>query len=327
MKGKFKNPLIHVAAALRRERLRGKVAGLVEWKRLPESDRGCTAIIGVCSKLPDVLLANLRFLNASKWPELKRVIAVVDCLPAPSWEKLAEEVTARFPDLNLEFLYYAPEQFAFAESVKLPYVYAWLSWCIALKHTRTSHVFFHDYDALLLDGSLGERYSNFVNSRSKVQGISWYQYNGVEIEDHVATTFEAFMDTAWLRSSPSVELFNKLRVIRGRSVDFDITLNLQYTTLCEGERTIMPMSLEQLVHPSQMIHQYTMFRRSPAAALPCFSIPMIPFFSWLAGCRDSLARATQVLRSGDRENLDLLGDGTRVNLPQLTIRQVTRLLK
>jgi hypothetical protein len=327
MEGKHEKWIVHALATLSRERLRSKVARLVDWEPLVAPDRGCTAIIGACSKLPDILMANLRCLWASRWPELRRVVVVVDCAEGVFPPEIERDIKSAFPELNAMFLYYSAEQTAFVESLRLPFIYSWLSWCIALKHTRTSHVLFHDYDALVLGPKLGERYRSFVASEAKVQGIRWYQSNGIESEDHLATTFEAFMDTAWLRSSQPVALFNKLRVVRGRSIDFDTTLDLQHRLLGPSQRTIMPMTPDELVHPTQMIHQYTMFRRSPAAALPCFSIPMIPFFRDLGGCTEAIEHATQALELMEREELDLLGDGTRINLSALDVAQVDWLLK
>ena len=112
---------------------------------------------------------------------------------------------------------------------------------------------FHDYDALVFGHALAERYNTFVTSGAKVQGVSWYQGNGIETKDHLATTFEAFMDTTWLRSSKPLALFNKVRSVQGRSIDFDTTLDLQHRTLVLSERAIVPMCLPELVHPSQMI--------------------------------------------------------------------------
>lgn len=326
MKGKYKNRLVHGLATLHREWLRRRVARLIDWEPLVEAESGCTAIMGVCSNLPDVLLPNLRLLYASKWPELKRVVLVLDCEKGLLWEKMADEVKFVFPDLEIKFLHYSASQAAFAELKKLPSIYAWLSWCIALKHTNTAHVLFHDYDALLLRPTLGERYRSYVASGAKVQGVAWYQNNGVEAEDRLVTTFEAFMDTVWLRSSHPVAAFNKLRMVDGRSIDFDITLDLQ-RLLSSEQRTMTPMKSEELVHPSQMIHQYTMFRRCPAGALPCFAIPMIPFFGYLSGRSEALEHAIQELIVGRRQDLNLLGDGTRINLSRLDVAHVDWSLK
>lgn len=327
MKGKHKNFVVHALAALNREHLRSKVATLIDWEPLVNPQSGCTAIIGACSKLPDVLMANLRCLQTSKWPELKRTVVVVDCVENAFPTRVEQDVTAAFPELKAKFLFYSAKQSSFAEAHQLPYIYSWLSWCIALKHTSTAHVLFHDYDALVFGSALCDRYKSFVTSAALVQGISWYAGNGIEKNDHLATTFEAFMDVAWLRSSKPIALFNKVRIVKGRSIDFDTTLDLQQRQLSSKQRTIVPMKHDELIHPSQMIHQYTMFRRSPGATLPCYSIPQIPFFCYLSGRKEALDHATRELQLRKREGVDLLGDGTRINLSMLNVAQVDWALK
>jgi hypothetical protein len=327
MRGKYKNWLVHQVAVFRRERLRARPSNLIRWEPLREPEQGCTAIIGMCSRLPDVLFANIRCLAKFRWPELKRVLIVVDCTEDSFQHRVQSQIIAEHPELNIQFLFYSPAQSAMAASCNLPYMYCWLSWCIGLKHTTTVHVLIHDYDALILGPALEERYRTFAASPAKVQGITWYHSNGVDVEDRLATTFEAFMDAQWLRDSAPISLFNKLRAIGGRSIDFDITLDLQHRQLTAEQRTIVPMSQNDLVHPSQMIHQYTMFRRSPAATLPCFSIPMIPFFIYLSGRTEVIDHAIQALSAGAYHDLDLLNDGTRINLSKLDIPQVDWLLK
>ena len=77
------------------------------------------------------------------------------------------------------------------------------------------------------------------------------------------------------------------------------------------------MSEEALVHPSQMIHQYTMFRRSARKPLPCFSVAMIPFFNWLSGDRTALAFLDSKIAKRTETMVDLFGDGTQFNFTQL----------
>lgn len=326
MRGKHGNYLIHGLATLQRDWLRWKIAGSIKWDGLDAPEPGCTAIVGVCSRLPDVLAATMRCLNMSRWPELKRVVLAVDCTRDAFPTGIEARVKAAYPELQIDFLYYTPEQWGMTKKLELPFVYCWLSWCIALAQVRTQHVLIHDYDALVLGPTLASRYRKFVDSGAKAQGISWYKTNGVEEADHLATTFEAFFDVPWLRSFEPVQLFNKLRLVDGRSIDFDITLDLQ-RHLPESQRTAIPMDLDQLVHPSQMVHQYTMFHHSPGQALPCFSVPMIPFFAYLGGNHGMLEQAIGHLEAGNREDIDFLSDGTRFNFTQLTATQVDWILK
>ena len=326
MRGKYRNPLGYAAAWLVRERLRRRLEDLVDWTPLTEPRPGCTAVVGMCSRLPDVLAANLRCL-ASSWPDLPQVIVAVDAPGLADQSRIERGAAAVLGRIPVRFVYYAAAQAEVAERLKLPYVYSWLSWCLAIGQVQTEHILIHDYDALVLGDSLRQRYERFRASRAVVQGISWYASNGLVVDDRLATTFEQFVCSRWLRSLAPIELFNKVRRLQGRTVDLDTTLDAQDRLLSPAQREIQPMDLEQLVHPSQMIHQYTMFRRRPAADLPCFSMPMIPFFSLLGGDEDAVPRAVRALGSQPPADVRLFGDDTRINLSRLTVAQVDWALK
>ena len=170
MQGKYRNIAVHCAAWLFREFTRARLTRLVRWSPLTDPEIGCTAVIGMCSRLPNALDANLRCLYAARWPELRSVVIAIDATRA------------------------------------------------------------------------------------------------------------------------------KIGIKDGRSLDYDTTLYVQDRWLTPEQRTCVPMSLEGLVHPSQMIHQYTMFRKYPGRPLPSFSMPMLPFFSCLAGNAHALGRAAASLR-------------------------------
>ena len=213
------------------------------------------------------------------------------------------------------------------EQLRLPYVYSWLSWSIALGHTRTRVALLHDYDALVLDRSLLARYREFVSAGAAIQGIRWYEGNGVKADDRLATTFEAFLDVGWLRSFQPIEMFNQIGVVKGVSRDYDTLLEIQHRHTPSARRAVVGMGEASLVHPSQMIHQYTMFRKQPGADLPSFSIPMIPFFAFLSGRLDALPAATARLRQARSRVLDFLGDGTLVSFARLDTGSVDWALK
>lgn len=327
MRGKHSNPFKFGVAWVYREWLRARIRGLVQWTPLAAPEPGCTAIIGMCSRLPDVMAANLRCLHQSRWPELTSIVIAVDTVRTAAHPQMESEARAICPELEIEFVYYSAAQSAAANKVQLPFVYSWLSWCLALRQVTTRNVLIHDYDALILGPTLAERYSEFVVSGAAVQGISWYDGNGVLPDDRLATTFETFVDAAWVRSLSPISLFNKMRVKKGRSIDFDTSLDVQDRLLPLAKRTIVPMNEDEIVHPSQMIHQYTMFRRLPGRPMPCFSMPMIPFFAYLSGKKNAMAYATEALARQHRHNVDIVGDGTQFNFEMLELAQVDWALK
>jgi hypothetical protein len=320
MQGKHSSILKHAAAWLYRERVRRQLSPLVSWRPLTAPEPGCTAI------LPRVLGANLRCLIAARWPELRRIIIAVDAT-REAFPLDADELMSTYPGIEIDVVHYSTEQSRFAEDIKLPFVYSWMSWSIALAQVKTRDVLIHDYDALVFGETLSRRYAEFTSSGAAIQGVSWYAVNGLAAGDRLATTFEAFANAQWLRSLPPVSLFNKIGVKDGRSIDYDTTLHIQDRLLRPEQRTCMPMDLEELVHPSQMIHQYTMFRKFPGRPLPSFSMPMLPLFAALSGRPEAFDDAARSLRSAPRDAVDLANDGTPMNLHQLGVPQVDWTLK
>lgn len=307
---------------------RYQISKLVSWEPLPPLEEGCTAIIGMCSRLPYILGANLYCLNNSQWEDLKEVIITVDAEEGALPEGFEDEIVRRFPRLNVTFLYYNRQQAEFTAKISDPFIYSWLSWAICLNHVRTKTVLIHDYDALVLGrNALKKRYNAFLESGAKIQGIVWYKGNGFVAADQITTTFEAFIDPNWIRSFPPIMGYNKVGLFKGRKVDYDTYLDIIANHTPASHNTMIPMSEEELVHPSQMITQYMRFRNSPGKALSCFSVIMIPFFYFLSGQKNAIANATQALRLENPKRVNLLSDGVRINLAQLETEMVDFMLK
>jgi hypothetical protein len=318
MKGKYKNTFAFSAAYLSRKVIRFRIRNSVEWTPAAQLQDGLTVIIGMPYRLSGILKSNLRCLYRNRWRELERIIVSVDAAKGVLPDAMMENTKLEFPNVPIDFVFYDDVQSALARKLELPYVYSWLSWCVAIARVQTKHILIHDYDALIMDDILAKRYEKFVSSNALIQGISWYGSNGIDVSDQLATTFEAFVDTNWIRSFKPIMLFNQVSLHKGRSVDYDTLLEIQHRHTAGTSRKIEAMSEGSLVHPSQMIHQYTMFRRSPKQALPCFSIGMIPFFLWLSGDKAILETCTQRLLGEPSVSVDLLGDGTRINFTKLS---------
>lgn len=329
VQGKFRSWPVLAAHYLHREVVRFRLRNAVTWpSSAPPLADGCTAIIGMCHRLPGVMLSNLKCLRAASWPELQHIVVAVDgpagCVSDTLERQMLDLST---PELTIEIHYYSKEQAALATSLELPFVYSWMSWSIALAHCRTRYALVQDYDALVFGDTLRRRYEEMVRSGAAIQGIRWYQGNGIEPRDHLATTFEAFVDVAWLRAQPPLAAFHKVSFVDGASRDYDTMLHLQHVHTPAERRTTMAMPEESLVHPSQMIHQYTMFRRNPGAVQPCGSLPMIPLFEFLSGDAAAIGRAAGRLAGSSRKVYRFLGDDTDVNLTELKLAHVEWILK
>ena len=328
VQGKYNNLIHYVAAWTNRQILRRKLRRLITWPPKAPTAEGCTAIIGMCHRLPEVLLGNLRCLAAARWSGLREIIVVVDAAKGAIDSELERRSVELCDPLPIRFLYYSPKLAAVSEDLKLPYVFAWLSWSIGIAHSQTRHVLLHDYDALVLDRSLERRYQEFTSKSAFIQGIAWYKGNGIKQSDALATTFEAFVDAAQLiESTDPIDAFHQIGRIHDRTCDFDILLKIQHERVAPSKRLRSPMGPDALVHPAQMIHQYTMARKQPGQANHCYSLPMIPFFGWLSGQRNSLARAREAFDASTGRRVHLFGDLAAVNFAWLDRAHVDWLIK
>lgn len=328
MKGKYDSLVRFLGAVLVRQMTRRKVGKLVRWEhQRGQLHDGVTVVVGMCHRLPDVIQANMRCLVRNAWPDLKEIIVVVDAEKGSVDSELVETVKAIAAPIETRFMYYSAEQADVTEKLKLPYVFAWLSWSIGIANARYKYLFLHDYDALILDDHLGARFETFLQENLKVQGVSWYNTNGFLDSDGLSTTFETFVDLDWLLRFQPLDFFTRVGVHNGRTCDFDILLELQAKHLSPDQRSIVEPPGTSLVHPAQMIHQYTMSRKNPGVPDNCYSLPMIPFFGWLSGNCEELANAIGRIACGMRDSVDFFGDGVSANFSYLSVEQVDWALK
>jgi hypothetical protein len=266
-------------------------------------------------------------LSKLNWQDLKEVQITVDnvrgCLP----EGYESMIINKYHNLPIFFNYYSQEQHKFAEKMCLPYIYSWLSWCICMDNTKTQDILIHDYDAMVFGNNLQNRYRKFKEEKSIFQGIRHYTDNGFSKKDELVTTFESFVDLRWIKTLNPIEIFNKVGKIGDKYVDFDTFLYAQHAYMVKSKRTIGLMKEHELVHPTQMVHQYTMFRKKPSAKLPCYSIIMIPFFNFIGGNENAFILAKEALTKSTSLIVDLIGDGSCINLSLLRIDHIDFMLK
>ena len=195
---------------------------MVPWNAALAS--GVTVVVGMCHRLPDVTLANIKCLTKNDWPDLKEIIVVVDAEEGSVLSNLVDSVIAAADSIEVRFIYYSHRQAQVTERFKSSYVFAWLSWSIGVVSARYRYLLLHDYDALILDGYPQSRFAEFRNSRCKVQGVSWYNNNRLEEADRLSTTFEAFIDLEWLIQFKPVDFFTQVGFLNDRICDFYILL-------------------------------------------------------------------------------------------------------
>jgi hypothetical protein len=165
----------------------------------------------------------------------------------------------------------------------------------------------HDLDAMLVAPRFVEdRFERIRELGCEYLGVRNYDGNGVLREDGLVTTFELFLDVRHVvaRFRP-VDLFNHVTTHRGRSVDFDTFLHAQSVA---GTREVLPASLDDMVHPSQMICQYVLHlngdRRLPRETN---NLVFLPYFSSIGGSGGAMVRLTEEMRESDDGSVSLFG--------------------
>jgi hypothetical protein len=308
-----------------RSLIRTSIGWLVRWRRGGRLTSGCTVIIGMCSRLPDILPANLSCLRLARWADLKEVIIAVDCTRDQLPPSFTTKVCQEFKDLRVRFVFYSSMQSFVVEFLKLPYVYSWLSWSLAIREVKTKTFYIHDYDALLLGNVLKRRYQAFIDTGRIIQGVGWYWTNGIVTQDRLVSTFEAFVDTQWMRSKRPIDLFNKIGLLNGRRLDFDTLIFLQIRDTKPYQRGIVEMKEHELVHPAQMIHQYTVFRKFPGRPWNCAALLMIPCFYYLGGKQDAFSSACNQIAHRKGKTTALLNDNCLMNFELLELRHLNKM--
>ncbi len=299
MRGKYTNYLKYLAAKVRRTYLRMMIHSMINWHPMEHPDEGYTAIIGVASRLKEILKPNLHLLLRQDRAHLKEVILVFDTCRDQQLIELVADLRSARPDIVVRDFYYTKEQSRLADRLSLPYVYSWASWCIGLRECRTRYALLHDYDAFLLNPQICEdRYLAITQRQHEYVGIRFYSANGIETSDKLVTTFEMIFDADFVRKTfCPIDLFNQISILNGKSVDFDTTL---YAQTRAGASSILPIPEQDMVHPSQVIHQFTQFSTMPNYIPPAGNnLLMIPYLIGIGQSDDMLVSLAEQLVSGN----------------------------
>jgi hypothetical protein len=295
--GKYESRVKYSAVRLQRGVLRCMIRPLVKWQRMPQTREGYTVIIGCKSELHGILAANLDMLTAQDTYGLHEIIVVFD-RSRRTMARAAGELQSRFSMLPLRFEFYSRSQAMVASAINWAWVYAWLSWMIGVRATETRYAILHDLDAMLLRPDiLRERFEQIRAALCEYMGVGYYSGNGVVEEDRLVKTFELAFDAEYVRRRfRPIDLFNHVTIYNGRTVDFDTTLHAQSIA---GRKKVLPIDPEDMVHPSQLICQFTETRAGRQRDHPVSSLLLIPYFMYLGDENDAvLASVTgQLLRS------------------------------
>jgi len=347
MTGKYSNLLQFWFARFYRELHRMAVYWLLyAWKPVQKAEEGYTLIVGVIPSLIPVLYANLNFLQKQELNNLKRLILVFNCLRSQAESSIEQTLRQRYPNLPFHFVYYnLPQWMALNINNNFPWLHCWLSWSLGISETYTRHAMLHDVDALLITPDFIEsRYREIRNRGVQYLCSRYYDAaNGLRMEDKMLHTLELFFDAQFIKEVfRPADLLNRVYMLNGRNVDFDI---FHYAQFKNGTTSLMPFTENKdLIHPSQMVSQYVMLvNNNKKMPIRVNNILLLPYYYYLGGDSQlmenlieqmKLSGGKRVRLSGKYYNISVL-DKTHVEwmkqqisiLENLSVGQVRPLVK
>jgi len=306
LQGKYPSRTKYHAARAQRAVMRRLLAPLVKWPPLADPLDGYTIIIGAHGRLVPLLLANLRMLARQDLTHVDRIIVVFD-RPASQVDGDPESMSQQqVSELPLEFVYYSPRQHRTATTIGWAWILSWMSWSIGISQTRTRYAVLHDLDAMLLQPTIMRSRFEAISSRNhQYVGHRFYEGNGVLESDGLAATYELIFDAAYVREHFSpIDLFNHVTVRNGRSIDYDTFLWAEHQG---GTKSIAPIDEQHMVHPSQMICQFTELTRRNRQPHRQPNLPLLPYFYELGGDATLIQTHTQALSVKEATTVPLFG--------------------
>lgn len=286
--------------------------GLMAWGPMSAPARGYTIVIACMQSLSEVVIANLSALERCELGAASEIILVFDCEPQLIPETVRAAAVRLSRKAPTRILGYTPWQLRVARMIDWGWVYAWLSWCIGIGAATTRRVTLHDLDALVLNSEVFDRlHAHAERENLRFLGVGYYEGNGVTRAMRLPATFELSLDAAWLRATfRPFDLFNQLRIVDGRVIDFDTMLWVECQT---PARSILPIEQTAIVHPSQMICNYTdlMYGRMIVRERQ-HNLLMLPWFLHLGGNSELLRAVSEELATPEPNPVSMFGQQVRI---------------
>jgi hypothetical protein len=284
---------------------------LVRWRPLQQVEDGYSVVIACMSTLPEIAMANINLISRMNLPELKELILVFD-VPKSQFEQY-EQFQAAAQNLPIRFMWYTPIQSWIAKFWDWGWVYSWLSWTQAIATVKTRYVLIHDLDAMPISPDFFEDlYGIAKENQAFCQGIrSYVGNNGIRLEDGCVRTFEMVLDAQQMRQQfTPIEGFTKAGVIDNRVVIYDTFLKMQRLV---GNCQVEEVPESNFVHPSQLISQYTDWKRGRKTKSDKgnhSSLPLLPIYLYLGGNEATLTSILQILEAGRLDGVIPIEEGT-----------------
>jgi hypothetical protein len=307
LKGKYTNPIKYSLAKTQRAAMRLVLRRLAAWRPLENPEAGYTAIIGCNGQLAAMIGADLKMLSCQDRENLKNIVIVIDRPKSEITFPVEQSMRDKYPELPLQFAYYSPTQTRILNAIGWGWAYAWLSWSTGIALTKTRYALLQDFDAILINpDALEQRYGAIVERGDQYLGDRWYSGCGVELDDRLVMTPELMFDAVHVRNHHRpIDLFNHVTIHHGRTVDFDTFL---YAQSKAGKKSVLPIAEEDMVHPSQMICQFTHLMAGRGTLAPDRNnLLLVPYFMYVGGEQATLAQQHSLLRACDGKTVPFFG--------------------
>ena len=297
----------YCAKRLKRIPMELAIRKLASWNSDGGFSEGYSVAIACMHELSAVAIANLKLCSRMNHARLGELILVFNCpvdqIPAAVTQAVLEAPAS----MRIRLVGYDPVQQRVARRINWGWVYSWLSWSLAIGQSTSKALIIHDLDAMPLDPDFFEQvYDGWKVSRPQFCGIRRYRGNGIDERMNLVTTFELTLDAEYLRRNwRPFDLFNKLRLVDGRVIDFDTMLYVQWKS---PAREVRPIEESKLVHPAQLICQYTDLASGRANFQGRnHSLPMLAYFLYLGGDAGPMTSSQSGLDAEGSNSISMFG--------------------
>ncbi|PCI09670.1 hypothetical protein COB72_05935 [bacterium] len=294
---------------IKRIPMRTSLRNLVSWEGAQEngSEPGYTITIACMRSITNVVIANVQLLSRIDAANCKELVLVFDCEKEDLDPEVLEVLNGIDLPMDLVVQFYSSKQKRVAQAINWGWVFAWMSWSLAIGRCKTSHLILHDLDALALDPDFFEViYQRALETGKDFHAIRTYSGSGVGKEHGLGTTFELVLKPDAIRTKfKPLEAFNTLKIVDGKIIDFDTLLWIQFQL---KNTSVEAVDESQLVHPSQLICHYTDFLAGRGSMTDKqHSLMLMPYFSYLGGSADDIERLTTEMKNSEGDTVRLWG--------------------
>jgi hypothetical protein len=291
---------------------------------LKSAEPGFTIVVACHARFPEMLVPNFAQLIKQDLTGLHSVLIAFDSRRNDRLSGFEAVIRAKFPTLNIRCLYQSAMQSRATTAIAWGWVDCWLSYCKGIAEATTRYVFLHDMDAILLrPGIVAERYKSIQQGGEHFLGTRWYTGCGITPSNRLCYIVEMMLDARMLRERfRPIDLFGKICLLNGVSVDLDILLRPQLG----ASRSVLPLSYPEWIHPSQVISQFTYLMNQPGYIPPELNnLFFIPYFIDQGGNEGIIEKHVELFRSANPRDVPFLG--YRMDVSRLSVRHLRWVIK